>query len=228
MSDEAKQKVSLANKNRVVSLETRKKLSEIMTGTKRPKSKETIQKLSEAHKGKKFTEEHKNNLSDAKLKMWEEVNMSDETKNKIRESNIGENNPRYNIKIPNEQILKYSKPIIQMDLEENIIKEWISIGKTKEGGFDPSSVTSCCKGKLKKHKGFKWKYKYEKDIINEKFKIGQYKITDNEIILVNIWDNYKSIKNELNLNEKQVTECCRDLRKSYKGFIWKKIYNKSR
>lgn len=52
-----------------------------------------------------------------------------------------------------------SIPIYQLDLNNNIVKEWDSAAKAaKELNFDASTITKCCKGKLKTHKGFKWQY----------------------------------------------------------------------
>ena len=53
---------------------------------------------------------------------------------------------------------KAYKKVIQMDLLENFIKEFSSISEAGLAGFDESHVVKCCKGKCKKHKGFKWKY----------------------------------------------------------------------
>lgn len=33
----------------------------------------------------------------------------------------------------------------------------------KVGGFDPTAVIKCCKGKQKSHKGYKWIYSIEAD-----------------------------------------------------------------
>lgn len=55
-----------------------------------------------------------------------------------------------------------SKPIVQMDLENNIIKEWESIKQVKrELGFNICGIIKCCKKqpKYKTAYGFKWQYK---------------------------------------------------------------------
>lgn len=55
--------ISESNKNRVISSETRKRLSAIHAGRK--KSPETREKMRLAHTGKKFSEEHKQNMRKA-------------------------------------------------------------------------------------------------------------------------------------------------------------------
>lgn len=54
------------------------------------------------------------------------------------------------------------KPVIQMDLEGNFIKEWdsaIAAGKTLR--LSQGNISSCCLGKRNKCGNFKWKYKNE-------------------------------------------------------------------
>lgn len=55
---------------------------------------------------------------------------------------------------------KREKPIIQMDLNENFIKEWASAGKAgKELNIDSSCIIKVCKNKRQSAGGYKWKYK---------------------------------------------------------------------
>lgn len=54
---------------------------------------------------------------------------------------------------------KLSKTVLQYDLEGNFIKEWPSARECGRNGFNQSSVASCCRGELKTHKGYIWKYK---------------------------------------------------------------------
>ena len=53
----------------------------------------------------------------------------------------------------------YSKPINQLDLEGNFIKEWGSINEAGRSGFNISCVCKCLQGKRNHHKYFKWEYK---------------------------------------------------------------------
>lgn len=50
--------------------------------------------------------------------------------------------------------------VLQCDLENNFIKEWASASDAmKELNIDASAITKCCRGKLKKAGGYRWKYK---------------------------------------------------------------------
>lgn len=84
----------------------------------------------------------------------------------------GENNPMYGkhhseeakqkMRKPKteEHKKKLRKPIIQLDLQENFIREWDS-GKSAsmELKIHSSDISACCKGKLKTVGGFIWRYK---------------------------------------------------------------------
>lgn len=54
-----------------------------------------------------------------------------------------------------------AKPVIQMDLKGNVLKEFPS-GKraATELNFCQVAINNCCNGKFKTYKGFIWKYKY--------------------------------------------------------------------
>jgi len=73
-------------RGRVLSEETRRKISAAVSGEKHPcygkkLSPETCRKISEAHKGRKFTDEHRRHLSERKI--------SAETRKKISEAKRG-------------------------------------------------------------------------------------------------------------------------------------------
>jgi len=49
--------------------------------------------------------------------------------------------------------------ILQLDMDDNIIKEWDSLIELEESGYQKSNVINVCVGKRKSHKGFRWLYK---------------------------------------------------------------------
>lgn len=53
------------------------------------------------------------------------------------------------------------KPVVRTDSDGNK-KVYRSIKSTAEDGFSPSNVWSCCNGKVKTHKKYKWEY-YKED-----------------------------------------------------------------
>lgn len=51
------------------------------------------------------------------------------------------------------------KPVLQCDLNGNLIKKWDSATEVeKEYGYDQSHICACCKGKQITSYGYKWKY----------------------------------------------------------------------
>lgn len=51
-------------------------------------------------------------------------------------------------------------PVIQYDLNDNFIKEWESSSDAmRKLGIDSSAIIKCCRNKLRKVGGYKWKYK---------------------------------------------------------------------
>ena len=54
---------------------------------------------------------------------------------------------------------KLSKPVLQLSLTGELIREYPSVRECERNGFDHSHVVACCLGKQKTHKGFKFMYK---------------------------------------------------------------------
>lgn len=51
-----------------------------------------------------------------------------------------------------------SKPVVQLDSNDNVIKIYPSACESHREGFNQGSVSACCRGKLKHHHGFKWMF----------------------------------------------------------------------
>ena len=54
---------------------------------------------------------------------------------------------------------KLSKPVLQLSLSGELIREWPSIAECGRNGFNRGNVCACCNGKQKTHKGFRFMYK---------------------------------------------------------------------
>lgn len=100
--------------------------------------------------------------------------VSEETREKMRQSRnknnelylrMGEDNPFYGRHHTEEQKCKWRKvkgtPVVQLDLYGNFIKRWDSMSEPESEGFEHHYISNCCKGKAKKHKGYKWMYASE-------------------------------------------------------------------
>ena len=54
---------------------------------------------------------------------------------------------------------KCSKPVLQLSLSGELIREWPSIAECGRNGFSYQHVSACCRGERKTHKGFLFMYK---------------------------------------------------------------------
>ena len=59
-----------------------------------------------------------------------------------------------------------SKPVLQLSLDGDLIREWPSLSECERNGFSKSNVCDCCNGKQKSHKGFRFMFA---DDYREKF-----------------------------------------------------------
>lgn len=67
--------------------------------------------------------------------------------------NYGTRNKRVSVAMTNG---KLSDPVLQLTLDDVLVKEYPSIKECGRNGFNQGAVWACCRGKLKQYKGFKW------------------------------------------------------------------------
>lgn len=110
---------------------------------------ETKDKIRKANTGVVFTEEHRKNLSKA-----------------LKGNMVGAKHPMYGKPKSAETIQKQydshrheMKPVVQMDLNGNVLNTFFSIHEaTRVTGVARSSIHNCLVGKQKSSKGFLWNY----------------------------------------------------------------------
>lgn len=91
-----------------------------------------------------------------------EINHIDENKENNRVDNLewSWHKDNCNHGTRNERVSKaQSKPVLQLTLDGDLIREWSSINECGRNGFNRGAVCLCCLGERKTHKGFRWKYK---------------------------------------------------------------------
>jgi len=120
---------------------------------------ESRHKLSESKKGKRY------NIG---------VPFTEERKQHLRENHAdvrGEKNPNYGKKWTPEQLAvrqshriykrggenPTARPILQLDMDGNLVKRWGSIAEASEI-YCRTSIKDCLKGKYKQHRGYQWRY----------------------------------------------------------------------
>jgi group I intron endonuclease len=135
MSKESRELIGLAHRGKVVSKETREKLSKTKLAQKIKLSPETIKKL---------------------VKARIERGTSVKTREKLSIANKGKK-PHINTILAIKKSL--SRPVRQYTLDNELIQEWESISEAcRQLNLDTSRISLCCRGKAKTTGGFKWKY----------------------------------------------------------------------
>lgn len=136
----------------------------ISNGYKRSKqSEETKRKISESHKGVKFSEEHilhikqnRPNISGENNPMYGKHH-SEDTKKKISESKKG-------MKVSKETAERLKSiakrvPVAQFDKNQNMIRVFNSVKEAADYvGANPQNISAVCRGKQKSCKGYFWRY----------------------------------------------------------------------
>ena len=118
-------------------------------------------RFKELNKNKEFVEKRTNALKNSeKLKQVyisrrgkpSGYKHSEESRKLISLSKIGK-------KMPKEMIEAKSKKIVQLDLNDNILKIWDSAREIqRQTGLSQGNISRCCNGIYKQSYGFKWKY----------------------------------------------------------------------
>jgi hypothetical protein len=118
-----------------------KNFGEKISGPRGSMSKETKQKIKEIKTGKKQP-----NISKAHI--GREILWADKISKSMK------------IFAPNRTHNPHAKKIIQMDLNENLIQEYLSASEAgRQIGKNGSSIADCASGRQKTAYGFIWKYK---------------------------------------------------------------------
>ena len=112
-------------------------------------TEEARKKLSEAKKGKTLSEEHRKRISEGS----KGKTLCKEHREKLSEAHKGKNNPN-------------SKLVVQINPSTSeIINTYFGTREAaRQTGFCQTSISKCCRGEQKMHKGFRWMYlsDYEK------------------------------------------------------------------
>lgn len=162
LRQETIEKLSIINKGRKDTEETKRKKSIALKGKKRePFDKKWCKNISIGHKGQVAWNKGVKGV----------VKDSEETRKKKSESNKGKHKtPVWMMgkrkgahlteeeKKANQLNQPNRKVVYQYDKDWNLVKVWNSIREAGRCGFDISNVSACCRGKLKTYKKHFWTY----------------------------------------------------------------------
>ena len=133
--------------------ETRNKIRTSLIG--RTISNECKSKISKALKGRKVSREHIERLRQISLNKT----VSEETKQKLREANLGK---KYSEETKRKIALISAKPVIQLTLDGEFIREWESASEAARAlGKMSSSITHCCNKRPNYNTAYKYKWRYK-------------------------------------------------------------------
>jgi hypothetical protein len=135
------------NSNKVMSDESKRKISQALVGRKRtPHTPETKQKISIANRGKKQPprcEEHRKKLSEAlRGRVFTAEHRANISRAKSGAATSGKNN---------------SHPKAVLCVETGVVFDTIKDAGEFTGG-SPKNIIACCRGRLKTSGGYHWRY----------------------------------------------------------------------
>jgi group I intron endonuclease len=129
-------------------------------GSRGKHNPETIELIRNKAIGRKLSTEAKEKIS--KSKIGNKYNLGRKHSDEIKQQDIYKNRKKGKITLErNEKIkLKLEKPVVQLDINNNFIKEWKSIKEaTTILSLNSGDVSKCCNNKQKTCYGYKWKFK---------------------------------------------------------------------
>lgn len=128
----------------------------------------------------------------------------------------------------------HNKAVVQYSKNGEYIRKFKSVQDASiETGADKSAIVACCKGKEKTAKKLIWRYADEPLTqehlewcnsynVNPKSKllkaVCQY-TTDG--VLVKIFNSMSEASKETGISVSSISQCCRDIIKTAKGYVWK-------
>lgn len=146
--------------------------------------------------------------------------------------NIGYNNALGgNRNIPTPEALQkqidvqISKPIIQIDMFNNIVKRWSGARRaSKELGITYNGIFCCLKGEYITFKNYIWIY--ESDFNNFDFDLHMVNSKKHIIVqcdlnknIIRLWNSAKEAET-LGFDRSAISKCCKGIAQKHKGYVW--------
>jgi hypothetical protein len=173
-----------------------------------------------------------------KIEIIEEILNSEHLQNKLDEREIyyikkynsnkeglnltgGGNGGKPSKEVINKRIKTSTNKVLQYDLDNNLIKEWKSLGEIEKTlGFKKETIRFCINGITNISYGYRWKYK-NKDTNkweSKVKKVNQYTLDGN---FIKTWNSVKDCKQWLGKGD--ISGCLEGRQKTAGKFIWKYV-----
>ncbi len=117
------------------------------------------------------------------------------------------------------------QPILQFDLEGNLLAEWEYIQLAAEAlELDSTNISACLHGKTGQCGGYQWKFKDDPQIVGKyqeydgRRKINQYDLDGH---FIDTWDSIIDIYLSLGINTAGIIKCCQFKRKKAGEYQWR-------
>lgn len=184
-------------------------------------SDETRKKMSDSAKNRDFklvlSDETKEILSLKAKERFED----DNERERLRISNKKYEDSKTDEQKLNDILIQNPKKVIQYDKDMNLIAEYPSINNAaKLNNLSDSNISKCCNNKVISVGGYIWRF--EGDLTPPKYKnrksILQYDMND---ILISEYDNIRKASLETGISDSCIRYNCKGKRKSAGGYIWK-------
>lgn len=241
ISEEARKKISEANKGKVVSMETRQKMSAARSGI--TLSQSTIQKLRENHgnavvqldKHGTYIKEY---FSAAEASRETGICVStilaclDNIGNRTAGGFIWVRSSDYDDKNNNYSYTNiHFRPVVQLDKNGVYIAEFETCKEAQRamGKMNSNAINACCRGDAKSAYGFVWIYKDEYDDTKEYIYTrepygNQYAVIQIDLLgnVVAEFDTVQNAHRATGINYCCICECCNGTQKTAGGFVWRR------
>lgn len=152
-SPEHVEKMRLVNTGKVISQQTKDKISKALKG--RVFSDEHIKNMGISCKGRVFSETHRANIGKTKIGNSYTKGMKWSEEQKAKMSKIQKANT-VNIDRIKSFNIDRKKKINQLDMNGNFIRSFESITDAGNHGYGRKEIGYCISGRHSQHKGFKW------------------------------------------------------------------------
>lgn len=163
---------------------------------------------------------------------------SSETKEKMRQNNLGANNNNYGRHLSENQKRKISefnsgvnnysaRAVLQYDLQGNFVQKWDYIRQAASAlNITASNISACCCHQQRKAGGFIWVYA---DDIQSQINIRPYRHYHTKEVIqydaqgneVRRWFDAKEAADTLKLHRNTIVKACAGKLKTACGFIWR-------